>query len=67
MKLRPEDPRWIPEEDLRRPGVADAMAEALMLHHHRCFAVLVAEGHLDRLGMARATFLSRWAHGDFDA
>lgn len=67
MRLRPEDSRWLPEDDLRKPGHADAVAEALMLHHHRCFAVLVAERVLDRHGMTRATFLSRWAHGDFDA
>ena len=67
MRLRPGDPRWLPEDVLRKPGVADAVAEALMLHHHRCFAVLVAGRTLDRLGMNRATFISRWAHGDFDA
>jgi hypothetical protein len=52
---------------LERPGVADAVAEALLLHDHRCYAKLAAEHVLEAARYPESEFLKSWYEGRFDA
>lgn len=51
---------------LAKPGVADAVAEGLMVHDHECFARQAAVHVIDAAGLTEVQFLESWKDGEFD-
>lgn len=67
MKRNPADRRRAAEAKLHGPGVADLVAEGLMLHGHCCVAREAALGLIDAAGLEPAQFLLNWMGGAYDA
>lgn len=66
MKCKWQGPSDQPELPGARTCLADAVAEALMMHKHSCVARRAAEAHLVTLGVTEVQYLLNWAAGAYD-
>lgn len=66
MKRKWQGPSDQPELPGARTYLADAVAEALMMHKHSCVARRAAEAYLVTLGVTEVQYLLNWAAGAYD-